>query len=197
MQTKLKKWNEAYQDADISTATAAQVLTNNAFLLPKKGKALDLACGRAGNAIFLAKKGFDVDAIDISTVVLEQVQHYANQQNLSIHCIEQDIEADGLESREYKKYDVIVVSYFLNRQLFPQIIKALKPNGLLFYQTWSQENVDDAKGPKNPAFRLTAGELLRCCSELQILYYSENGVIGDISQGIRNEALIIARQKSI
>jgi len=187
--SKLKKWNEAYQGADIAAATPAQVLSENSYLLMQGGDALDLACGRAGNAIFLASKGFQVDAIDISPVVLGYVTQFAEEQALPISCQLRDVENEGLTQ---KKYDVIVVSYFLSRDLFPQIIRALKPNGLLFYQTWSQLRCDDT-GPSNPDFRLQAGELLDLCSSLQPVFYREDGLQGDITKGLRNEAMLIAQ----
>jgi len=189
MASKLDKWNEAYKGADIATAKAAQVLIENEHLLPKTGKALDLACGRAGNAIYLAKRGFDVDAVDISPIVLSSVEQYVSQQNLSITCICQDIEKNGLID---EKYDVIVVSYFLDRALFPEIIRALKPNGLLFYETWSQKKVDDS-GPNNLDFRLKATELLKLTSALRPLFYREEGDNGDVSKGLRNVAMLVAQ----
>ncbi len=109
MTDKLKKWNDAYKEADIASAKPAQVLKENSHLLPETGDALDLACGRAGNAIFLAKQNFKVDAIDLSLIVLEQLQQFVSQQNLSISCFCKDIESEGLAD---KKYDVIVVSFF-------------------------------------------------------------------------------------
>jgi len=185
----LKKWNEAYQKADISIAKPVQVLSENAHLLPENGDALDLACGRAGNAIFLARRGFIVDAVDISPVVLGYVEAFVNEQGLSILCQCRDVESKGLAM---KQYDVIVVSYFLNRDLFPQIIKALKPNGLLFYQTWSQEKIDDS-GPGNPLFRLKAGELLELSQSLNLLFYREEGSQGNILKGSRNVAMLLAQ----
>lgn len=187
MVSKLNKWNEAYQDADIASTKPAQVLAENQHLLPREGSALDLACGRAGNAIFLARHGFDVDAVDISPVVLLSVEQYVAQQALPVSCICRDIESEGLLE---KQYDVIVVSYFLNRNLFPQIIKALTPNGLLFYETWSQQKVDDS-GPKNPDFRLKPTELLGLTSDLHPLFYREEGGNGDTSKGYRNVAMLV------
>ncbi len=192
---KLKKWNSAYQDADISSATAARVLTDNAYLLPQATPAvtaLDLACGRAGNAIFLAKTGITVDAVDLSPIVLQQLEDFVQKEALPINCIQRDIEQNGLDPQ--KKYDVIVVSYFLNRELFPQIVNALKPGGLLFYQTWSQLSSDNAKGPSNPAFRLAQGELLSLCATLRIIHYREDGLQGNLQKGIRNEALLLAQR---
>lgn len=189
IKTPLKKWNDAYKHAEIATAKPAQVLSENAHLLPKKGSALDLACGRAGNAIFLAKQGFNVDAVDISPNVLENLESFVKQQSLAISCECRDIESKGLSE---KKYDVIVVSYFLNRELFPQIIKALKPCGLLFYETWSQEKVNDS-GPSNPEYRLQARELLNISHALRPLIYREEGDQGSITKGTRNTAMLVAK----
>jgi len=189
LRSKLEKWNEAYNGVDVASAEPAQILVENIHLLPESGDALDLACGRAGNAIFLSKYGFSVDAIDISPVVLASIKKFVAQQDLSITCERRDIEEEGLKE---KKYDVIVVSYFLNRELFPQIIKALKPGGLLFYETWSQQKIDDS-GPKNPNFRLKAGELFDLTAPLRALFYREEGNSGNCSKGHRNSAMIVAK----
>ncbi len=191
MSDKKKKWDQAYQQADYSSAIAATVLSDNSYLLPVSGgDALDLACGRAANAQFLAKSGFVVDAVDISSVVLDGLASYSLANKLQIDTILRDVESDGMPE---KKYDVIVVSYFLNRELFPQILDSLKPGGLLFYQTWSQLKVTDA-GPSNPDFRLKAGELLDLCRSLQIIMYRENGELGKTDTGLRNEAMIICQK---
>ena len=195
MSTKLQKWNDAYQDANIQSALPAQVLRDNSFLLPDSGSALDLACGRGGNALFLAElkqSNLDIDALDLSPVVLEKLSSYAKQKGLSIHCHLRDIEKDGLLD---KQYDVIVVSYFLNRSLFPNLVDSLRPNGLLFYQTWAQEKVEE-KGPSNPDFRLAPAELLTLCDPLIPVLYRDNGLVGDSTQGLRNEAMLIARKPS-
>ncbi|MEE9328048.1 MAG: methyltransferase domain-containing protein [Cocleimonas sp.] len=191
MSSKRQKWDDAYRDADYSTAIPAQVLADNFYLLPLEGEALDLACGRAANAKLLAQQGLSVDAVDFSPVLLKGLSTFVKEQRLEINCIQRDIESEGLCE---KKYDVIVVSYFLNRELFPDIIKALKPNGLLFYQTWSQLGVDDS-GPSNPEFRLQSGELLKHCASMRVILYRENGSQGDVASGLRNEALIIAQKR--
>ncbi len=190
--TKKDKWNEAYSDADIASALPAGVLANNDFLLPESGVALDLACGRAGNAQFLAKKSFDVDAVDNSEIVLNHLATFLSKNKLSITPLLRDIETEGLAD---KKYDVIVVSYFLYRDLFPDILSLLKPKGLLFYQTWAVacEGLE-AAGPKSQKFRLKEGELLALCEPLNTLFYSENKSQGDCFRGLRNEAMIIAQK---
>ncbi|KAG1660430.1 Trk system potassium uptake protein TrkH [Nymphon striatum] len=168
---KKQKWDEAYQHADYSSAEAA------AFT---GGFALDLACGRAGNAQFLSKQNFEVDAVDISSVVLEGLATYSKSNHLKINTILRDVENEGMLEKEL-------------RELFPQILNSLKPGGLLFYQTWSQLKVSDA-GPSNPNFLLSPGELLKLCAGLNVLFYRENGKIGNTEKGLRNEAQIIVQK---
>ena len=184
------KWNQQYQDADFSLAKPAKVLLENSHLLATSGKALDLACGLAGNAIFLEKQGFQLDAIDNSSVLIQKLQQYINDKQLNITAILQDIETQALPTSHY---DVIVVSYFLDREIFPNLIAALKPDGLLFYQTWSQEKISD-RGPRRQAFRLAKGELLTLCNDLQLVYYREEGAIGNTSHGLRDEVFYIGRK---
>ena len=60
--------------------------------LLKSGRALDLACGRGGNSVFLAEAGYTVDAIDISDTVLSRLKVYADQRRLNIRCIIADLD---------------------------------------------------------------------------------------------------------
>ncbi|HIO92134.1 MAG TPA: methyltransferase domain-containing protein [Leucothrix mucor] len=184
---KQQKWDDCYKNADIATAAAATILKNNAHLLPSTAHALDVACGRAGNAQFLANKGFTVDAFDFSPNVIAALKHFVPD---SINPQLWNSESDTLRQAHY---DVIVVSYFLQRDLFPALIAALKEGGLLFYQTWSQQCVDSS-GPSNPDFRLQRGELLSLCTDLRIVYYREEGKLGDIRLGSRNDAYLIAEK---
>ena len=90
-------------------------------------------------------------------------------------------------------YHIIIVSYFLQRDLFPSLINALKTGGLLFYQTWSQQCIDQS-GPRNPDFRLQQGELLSLCAKMRIMFYREEGAQGNPQQGVRNQAWVIAEK---
>jgi tellurite methyltransferase len=74
------------------------------------------------------------------------------------------------------------------------LISALKPDGLLFYQTFTRTCVENT-GPRNEAYRLGDNELLQCCNELHILAYHEEGLAGNIKQGFRNEAMLIGQRR--
>jgi len=183
------KWNNIYQDVSITATSPTAVLKDNKYLLPKVGKALDIACGAGANAIFLARNGLEVEAIDVSDKVIDKLNEYANVQDLSINArvmdVMQSFPSDAL-------FDVVVVAHFLERELAEPIINCLKPGGLLFYQTFSQEVTEFYTGPRNPAFRLACNELLSLFSPLKIVVFREEGLIGDLSKGFRNEAQLIA-----
>lgn len=90
-------------------------------------------------------------------------------------------------------FDVIVVSRFLERALCPAIAAALRPGGLLFYQTFVRDDVG-AHGPANPAYRLERNELLRLFPQLTLRLYREEGRVGDVTRGVRDEAWLIAQR---
>ncbi len=180
-------WDDRYRSASLDAPCAAAVLRDNLHLLPAHGQALDLACGRGGNALLLAQHGLHVDAWDLSPVAIDQLQAMANQQRLDVHADVRDVLAQPPAALGY---DVIMVSYFLERALAPVITAALRPDGLLFYQTFGPERVDD-RGPRNPAYRLEAGEMLQMFAGLRPCLYREDGSSGDLQQGLRGEVMFI------
>jgi len=184
-----EKWNERYRAAS-REPQASQVLRENLHLLPGNGRALDLACGSGGNAILLAQQGLQVDAWDIADVAIAALQEMALKRPLSIRAEVRDVEADPPGPGTF---DVITVSYFLDRGLVPALMAALKPGGLVYYQTFTRQCVSD-RGPKSAEFRLAEQELLQLFSGLQVLFYREEGCVGDVQQGFRDEAMYIGRR---
>lgn len=184
-----QRWNARFRD-NVKTPTAARVLVDNQHLLPASGRALDLACGLGGNALLLAEHSLETHAWDISDVAVARLQERALQQGLSLHAEARDV---TLYPPTPESFEVIVVSRFLERDLAPALIQALTPNGLLFYQTFTR-NAVDAYGPPIPAYRLANQELLSLFRELQLLVYREEGRVGDITRGWRNEAMFVGQK---
>ena len=175
----------------ISDGTPSRVLKENVHLLPKTGKALDLACGLGANALLLAEHGLNTSAWDISEVVIDKLQAYAKKLDLVILAQVRDVESYPPADMSF---DVIVVSRFLERSLVSYLIQALRPNGLIFYQTFTQDRVYDT-GPISPAYRLRPNELLVMFKPLKILVYREEGTVGDVRWGFRDEAMLIGRKE--
>lgn len=180
-------WDDRYRDAPLDVPTPAMVLRDNLHLLPAQGQALDLACGRGGNALLLAQQGLQVDAWDLSPVAITQLQASVSQRQLAIVAAVRDVMTQPPPTMGY---DVIIVSYFLERSLAPALMAALRPGGLLFYQTFGPERIDD-RGPRNPAYRLEAGELLRLFAGLMPCLYRDESRFGDLQQGLRGEVMFI------
>lgn len=187
-----EKWDRRYRESDGREAQAARVLSENLHLLPATGRALDLACGLAANALLLAEHGLETHAWDFSPAAVEQVRARARERGLRIVAEVRDVVR---RPPEPASFDVIVVSRFLERALVPFLEASLKPKGLLFYQTFTKARVDDT-GPANELYRLAENELPRMFSSLRILVYREEGLVGDIRSGFRNEALLVACKKA-
>jgi SAM-dependent methyltransferase len=186
-----QRWNERYQDTTITQQPqAAKVLLENSHLLPASGDSLDLACGLGGNAIFLSQQGLESYAWDISTVAINMLDNYARQHSIILHTQVRDLTQNPPEP---ESFDIITVNHYLERELCPVISQALKPGGLLYYQTYSQQRVSD-KGPSNPVYRLAPNELLQLFPQLQIIVYREEGRVGDAEQGWRDEAMLVSQK---
>lgn len=190
MQETRHKWNNHYEQSHVPNQVI-DVLRDNLHLLAGKGISLDLACGLGGNALRMAELGYESHAWDISDAAIEKVKEFSAERQLSVHTRRCDIAQALLDKNSY---DVIIVSRFLSRPLMPKIVQALKPQGLIFYQTFTQEPLDTATGPKNKDYRLSPNELLRFFNQLTIRHYREDGVLGDINRGFRNEAMLVAQK---
>lgn len=185
------RWDKIYSDA-VQTGKVVDVLRDNVHLLTRPGRSLDVACGLGANALFLAHFGLTSHAWDISPVAIEKLADLARSQEVTVHAQARDVVANPPDPASF---ELIVVSNFLDRTLFPALINALAPGGLLFYQTYSRLRVDDA-GPRNEAYRLAANELLSLCHPpLHVVVYREEGSLGEVSKGLRNMAHIVAQRQ--
>ena len=186
---QLERWNRRHAEREDLGAVAV-VLERNRHLLPTRGDALDLACGRGASALWLAAHGLRVAAWDMSPVAIDRLQRAARERGLQIDSEVRDVVAAPPPP---DSFDLLLVSYFLDRTIVPALIEALRPGGLLCYQTFSQVAVTDI-GPKTPAFRLADNELLRLFAPLTVRYYREEGLLGDTATGCRDIALLLAEK---
>lgn len=118
-------------------------------LLPR-GKALDIAAGEGRNSVFLAKNGFEVDAVDISEIGLKKAKRLARQLNVNINTILADLDHYKIEKG---KYDLITNFYFLKRSLIPRIKDGLKRGGYVIFETYIFEQRElGTGGPKDSRY---------------------------------------------
>ncbi len=157
-----------------SGSQPAQFLVDNITLLPK-GHVLDVAIGTGGNGVYLAKMGFEVEGVDISSKAVSDALELAHKAGVAIRVETVDLEAEFCIKRG--AYDVIICFYYLQRSLIAQIKDGLKEGGVVVYETYI---VDQAKfgRPKNPDYLLKHNELLDMFRDFRCLRYRE-GIIRD------------------
>jgi SAM-dependent methyltransferase len=184
------RWDERHASAT-DLGAPAEVLLRNAHLLPAAGDALDLACGRGANALWLAgHSGLTVQAWDFSPVAIATLVAAAAARGLHVITAVRDVVA---EPPCPGSCDVLVVSHFLDRGIVPALTAALRPGGLLLYQTFSREAVS-TRGPSTPEWRLARNELLALFAGLTVRAYREEGALGDTSRGLRDLAYLVAER---
>lgn len=168
-----EKWDEKYARKPVpDTLQPDRLLTEHAAEF-EPGRALDLACGLGRNAIWLSRQGWVVDAVDVSVVGLKLARQLAERlATPSVHWIAADLDEFVPEPAAY---DLILVFRFLDRDRLPHLIqRALRPGGLLIYETFLRSELDRPSGHvRNPAFTLEPGELPRLYPELIVEEYHE------------------------
>ncbi|WP_435345936.1 class I SAM-dependent methyltransferase [Haloarchaeobius sp. HRN-SO-5] len=137
------------------------------------GRALDVACGTGRNAVFLADRGYEVDALDQSIEGLRITRANAAEQDVAdeLNLIQTDATQFVYPEAHY---DVVTVSFFRTLDRLNDIKAALKPKGLLFYQHHLRSEPPAEVGPSTDRHRFCSNELLHACLDLTVLYYEES-----------------------
>ena len=135
METDREKWNRRYssQDSYLGRAPSPFLkrMINQVESLVRGRKALDIACGEGRNSLFLAERGFQVTALDISDTGLEKGAQQATDRGLAIDFRRVDLDRQALTGC----YDLVINFNFLIRGLIPAEIAVLNPGGVLLFDT--------------------------------------------------------------
>jgi len=193
MDSDRERWDNLHaQSTKRGDASAfLQIIFREFAALLKPGRALDIACGTGRNAIFLAERGWQVDAIDISPVALTKLDAEAKSEGLSIVTQQADLHTAELPRNTY---DLIINLRFLERSLLPPLAQSIKPEGYLIFETFliDQQQVGH---PTNPDYLLYHNELLDRFRELRVLFYRE-GAFSDEGSPEYRAGLFAQRSRS-
>ncbi len=159
-----EKWDEKYRN-DFGDTEPSKIVRDYIQLAPK-GRALDLASGKGRNSLFLALQGFEVDAVDVSTVAVDAMKDLHPR----LHARCEDLDTWDLPQQQY---DLIVSIRFLDQRLFPRIIEALKPGGMLIFESFLEKTQLTGESCHNPKYLLSHNELLHAFLPLRIVFYRE------------------------
>ena len=134
-------------------------------------KALDLACGAGRNAVYLAERGWDVTACDISLEGLRKAQVLAEERGVRLQLFCQDLEAVRLPA---ERFDLVLCFFYLQRELFPQIKATLRPGGLVVFKTYTTDQLRFPGRPRHALNMLRPQELLDAFRDFRVLAYQES-----------------------
>jgi SAM-dependent methyltransferase len=180
-------WDEKHRLASETPPPEPASIVRELLPLLPRGPALDIACGTGRHTLLLAARRQHVTALDWSGVGLGILEGRARTMDLPVRRIRNfhkvthshhggiellQVDLERIELPEHS-FDLILNIQYLQRSLFPQICRALRPGGVLLFETFTQAQLTFEGGPRNPAYLLEAGELRSAFLELRALFYRE------------------------
>jgi tellurite methyltransferase len=180
-------WDAKYRLAAAEPiAEPASIVRELLPLLPS-GPALDIACGTGRHTLLLAARRQHVTAVDWSGPGLDLLETRARAAHVPVHRVNAvgkigkslhggiDLVHADLERLELPEnsFDLILSTQYLQRSLFPQMLCALRSDGVLLFETFTRAQLEFVGGPRNPEYLLEAGELRTAFPGLRLIFYRE------------------------
>lgn len=181
-----ERWNARYL-AEEDVPAPSPFLLSLDDVLPRRGRALDVAGGSGRHALWLVRRGLDVTLADVSDVALARASAKARLDGLALRTSETDLEVSPLPRGPW---DLVVCTYFLHRPLFAELAAELAPGGWLVVAHATRRNLERHPRP-GPAHVLEEGELARLLHGLELVRLEE----GWLESG-RHEARAVARKQA-
>ncbi len=164
-----KKWDEKYRTKQQLLKPREASENIKKFVKPTVGgKALDLACGAGRNAIYLAKQGYEVDALDIAEAALMALTAEARREEVGLLINSRLIDLDSYTPPK-ESYDLIIMMNFLDRGLIMRAYEGLKRGGLFIVETYMDDDSNEKEGS-------SADNLLKK-EELKIIFGEKDEVL--------------------
>ncbi len=148
------------------------------------GSVLDVACGHGRHLRWFAQRGHPVTGVDRSAEAVTAVAPLGTALLADIENGPWPLLQDG----QPRTFDVVVVTNYLWRALFPVLLQSLAPGGVLIYETFAIGNETVGK-PSRPDFLLRPGELLDVCSQLRVVAY-EDGYLAQPERYVQRIAAV-------
>lgn len=163
-------------------STPSPWITRFAPLIAPGRQVLDVACGSGRHARWLQSQGLQVTGVDRDSQAIATLQA-----QVPGRWIEADLE-NGPWPLPDQQFDAVIVTHYLWRALWPQLLASVAPGGLLLYETFAEGNAQFGK-PSRPDFLLRPGELLDVCRGMHVIAYEH----GQLTQPDRVVQRIAAR----
>lgn len=186
------EWNKRYATPNYLYGFDPNEYLKQELLKLEPGKLLLPGEGEGRNALWAAKQGWDVTALDASEVAQKKALKLFAKQSVSVQYLVTDI----LHYTTHNQFDVIAMVYVhvhkdIQQQIAHKLINLLKPKGILIIEMFHPEQIPlSSGGPKNPEMFALEEELKNQYSALRIDELSK--VTIDLDEGIlhKGEAVV-------
>ena len=187
-----ERWNGKYRAGSHGPVAPSVALTELERWVPSSGRALDVAGGTGGNAIWLAQRGLEVTVVDISEVGLARAVEAGVRAGVDLRVAQLDLEEAPLPEGPFA---LVLCSHYLQRDLIPRLARVLAPGGVLL---WLHPTVTNLERHAKPGrrFLLELGEAERLAAAAGLgVVWSEESWVGQ-GEGARHLARVVARRES-
>ncbi|MFB6304208.1 MAG: class I SAM-dependent methyltransferase [Haloferacaceae archaeon] len=163
-------WDERFRSGEYPRDPAPSPLLERYVEALEPGRALDVATGTGRNAVYLAERGYTVDAVDRSREGLRITRDRARERGVAdrLNPVQADVSTYAFPR---EAYDLVTVSFYRAVDRLPDVTDALAPGGVLFYEHHLRSTDAYETGPRGDRFRFGANELLRACLHLTVLAF--------------------------
>ena len=153
-------WNERYRTSELMWSAGPNQFVEAELADLAPGRAVDLAAGEGRNAIWLARRGWQVTAVDFSQVALDKGRAIAGDLPIAWVC------ADATTWREEASYEVGLLAYLQlpaeeRRAAHRSAFASLRPGGSLLVVAHDSTNIAEGTGgPQDPDVLMSAEDVL-------------------------------------
>ena len=133
-------------------------------------RALDVAMGRGRHAVPLARAGFTTFGVDLRLDAVREAIAAGALERVRVHGWCADLTRHPLARG---RFDLVLVSRYLQRDLFPDLRTAVVPGGVVIYETFTTAQHASGRPPTSPDHLLEPGELRRRFDGFDVLFYEE------------------------
>lgn len=167
-------WNQRYAGEEFLFGEAPNdYLREQAAQLPTRGRALCVADGEGRNSVWLARRGLQVDAFDIAENGVAKARRLAKRHGVTVDFAVADGDALAWPEAVYDLVVAIFVQFAdpaMRGRLFANMVRALKPGGLLVLQGYTPRQLQyRTGGPQRADHLYTEGLLREAFAALEIV----------------------------
>jgi len=176
-----EKWERRYRDSEepFYGRQPSAFLARSLPLLPDGGRCLDLGGGQGRNAVFLARRGWDVVMVDVAVAGAARARAAAQAEKVRISALVADLSEGALAVPE-ASFDLVLMVNYHDRLATARAAKWLRPGGALLVEGFAQEQLGrPSGGPQDPAALWHPNELLSLAGEMRVVWYEDRLITDD------------------